>query len=40
MDKENLLDTITTPLAVGAGTLLLTSVLPIDSGILKWITGS
>ena len=36
---DNLLDTITTPLAVGAGTLLLTSVLPIDSDLLKWITG-
>jgi len=28
---DNLLDTVTTPLAVGAGTLLLTSVLPIDN---------
>ena len=28
---DNLLDTITTPLAVGSGTLLLTSVLPIDN---------
>lgn len=28
---DNLLDTISTPLAIGAGTLLLTSVLPIDS---------
>ena len=36
---DNLLDTITTPLAVGAGTLLLTSVLPIDSDLLKWSTG-
>ena len=36
---DNLLDTITTPLAVGAGTLLLTSVLPIDNDMLKWITG-
>jgi len=36
---DNLLDTITTPLAVGAGTLLLTSVLPIDNDFLKWITG-
>lgn len=36
---DNLLDTITTPLAVGAGTLLLTSVLPIDSDFLKWVTG-
>src|SRR5512136_940935 len=28
---DNLLDTITTPLAIGAGTLLVTSVLPIDN---------
>lgn len=37
---DNLLDTIATPLAVVAGTLLLTSVLPIDNGIMKWITGA
>ncbi len=36
---DNLLDTVTTPLAIGAGTLLMTSVLPIDDGMLKWITG-
>src|SRR4030042_478131 len=36
---DNLLDTITTPLSIGAGTLLLTSVLPIDSDMLKWSTG-
>jgi hypothetical protein len=36
---DNILDSITTPMAVGAGTLLLTSVLPIDSGMLKWTTG-
>ncbi len=36
---DNLLDTITTPMAVGAGTLLMTSVLPIDNDMLKWITG-
>jgi hypothetical protein len=36
---DNLLDTITTPLAVGAGTLLMTSVLPVDNSMLKWITG-
>ena len=36
---DNLLDTITTPLAIGAGTLLVTSVLPIDSDLLKWVTG-
>lgn len=37
---DNLLDTLSTPLAILAGTLLLTSVLPIDSDLLKWITGS
>lgn len=37
---DNLLDTIATPLAVVAGTLLLTSVLPIDSEMMKWITGA
>ena len=36
---DNLLDTITTPLAIGAGTLLLTSVLPVDNDMLKWTTG-
>lgn len=36
---DNLLDTVTTPLAIGGGTLLLTSVLPIDNDFLKWITG-
>jgi hypothetical protein len=36
---DNLLDTVTTPLSVGAGTLLLTSVLPIDNDMLKWLTG-
>lgn len=36
---DNLLDAITTPLAVVAGTVLLTSVLPIDNDMLKWITG-
>jgi hypothetical protein len=36
---DNLLDSITTPLAVGSGTLLLTSVLPIDNSLLKWSTG-
>ncbi|MCK7533331.1 MAG: DUF4126 domain-containing protein [Marinilabiliales bacterium] len=37
---DNLLDTVATPLAVVAGTLLLTSVLPIDSGVMRWITGA
>lgn len=36
---DNLLDTITTPLAIVAGTLLMTSVLPIDSELLRWIAG-
>ena len=36
---DNLLDSITTPMAVGAGALLMTSVLPIDGGMLKWSTG-
>jgi hypothetical protein len=36
---DNLLDNITTPMSVGAGTLLLTSVLPIDDSMLKWLTG-
>ena len=36
---DNLLDTVTTPLAIGGGTLLLTSVLPIDSNLLKWTGG-
>ena len=38
--EDNLLDTVATPLAVVAGTLLLTSVLPIDSELMKWITGA
>lgn len=36
---DNLLDTVTTPMAVGAGTLLMTSVLPMDNELLKWIMG-
>lgn len=36
---DNLLDGITTPLAIGAGSLLMTSVLPIDSDMMKWVTG-
>lgn len=36
---DNLLDTITTPMAVGAGTLLMTSVLPVDNELMKWIMG-
>ena len=36
---DNLLDTITTPLAVLAGTLLMTSVIPMDNELTKWIMG-
>jgi len=36
---DNLLDSITTPMAVGAGALLMTSVLPIDGDLLRWSTG-
>lgn len=36
---DNLLDTITTPMSIMAGTLMLTSVLPIDNEFLKWISG-
>lgn len=36
---DNLLDSIATPLSVGAGTLLMTSVVPVDSEWMKWIMG-
>lgn len=36
---DNFLDSITTPLAIAAGTLLFTSVLPVDGDLLKWLTG-
>ena len=36
---DNLLDTISTPLAVIAGTLLMTSVMPIDNNLLRWVTS-
>jgi len=36
---DNLLDTIATPLSVGAGTLLMTSVIPVESEWMKWIMG-
>ncbi len=36
---DNLLDSVTTPMAVGAGTLLMTSVLPVDNELMKWIMG-
>lgn len=36
---DNFLDLITTPMAMIAGTLLATSVLPVDNELLKWGTG-
>lgn len=36
---DNALDMVTTPMAILAGTLLTTSVLPVDSDLLKWISG-
>jgi hypothetical protein len=36
---DNFLDTITTPMAIMAGTLLATSVIPVDSELLKWTSG-
>jgi hypothetical protein len=36
---DNLLDMITTPLAILAGTLLATSVIPVDNELLKWVSG-
>ncbi|HNR41545.1 MAG TPA: DUF4126 domain-containing protein [Bacteroidales bacterium] len=36
---DNLLDTITTPLAIAGGTLLMTSVLPVDNDLLRWAAG-
>ena len=36
---DNLLDSIATPLSIGAGTLLMTSVFPSDSEWMKWIIG-
>jgi hypothetical protein len=36
---DNFLDTITTPMALMAGTLLATSVIPVDSELLKWTSG-
>ncbi|MDX1285573.1 MAG: DUF4126 domain-containing protein [Draconibacterium sp.] len=34
---DNLLDTISSPLAIGAGTLLAASVIPMDSELFKWV---
>lgn len=36
---DNLLDTISTPLAIGAGTLISASVLPVESELVKWVAG-
>jgi hypothetical protein len=36
---DNLLDHLSTPLAIAAGTVLSASVLPADSELLKWISG-
>lgn len=36
---DNLLDMVATPLALLAGTLLMTSVLPIDNDLMRWVTG-
>jgi hypothetical protein len=36
---DNFLDLITTPMAILAGTLLATSVLPVDNELLKWTSG-
>lgn len=36
---DNLLDSIATPLSVGAGTLLMTSVFPAESEWMKWVMG-
>jgi len=36
---DNLLDSVATPLAIGSGSLLMTSVLPIDENMLRWVVG-
>ena len=36
---DNLLDHISTPLSIGAGTLISASVLPIDNEIMKWLSS-
>lgn len=36
---DNLLDTVSTPLAITAGTLLTASVLPVEAELLKWVLG-
>lgn len=36
---DNLLDHISTPLSIGAGTLISASVLPIDNEMVKWLSS-
>jgi len=36
---DNVLDLVTTPLAILGGTLLMTSLLPVDNNLLKWVGG-
>ena len=36
---DNFLDAVNAPLAVAGGTLLATSVLPVDHDLLKWVSG-
>lgn len=36
---DNLLDHISTPAAIAAGTVISASILPVDSELVKWITG-
>lgn len=36
---DNLLDAVAVPMAVGGGTLLSASVLPVDNEMLRWILG-
>ena len=36
---DNFLDAINTPLAIAGGTLLATSVLPMDADMLRWVIG-
>jgi len=36
---DNLLDHISSPAAIAAGTVISASVLPVDSELVKWITG-
>lgn len=36
---DNLVDTVASPLSIGAGTLLMTSVFPVDNEWMKWVLG-